>query len=276
MRVSRATTQPATSDVTSGSTRYIYRGERTAVGFSEVLDPPRRGSSTTLSKPNLLIVMHDDVTLLVQHILEGQGYSILSTKRLEEAISLIARMDIDLIILDADLIGTQDELDACLNNTTRNPIKPPSVLLAVDGSLPQRKVHLSTCRVAEILQKPLSPNQLISRVRSLLRNDVCIQPDYLSFGDVEVDLQTFRAFRNGRRVRAGLTEFRLLCHLLRGSPRVISRQELIEAAWPRQVFVEPRTVDVHVGRLRRELNRHGGPNLIRTVRSAGYAFDLNN
>jgi two-component system phosphate regulon response regulator PhoB len=220
--------------------------------------------------------MHDDVTLLVQHILAEQGYSIVSTKRLEEAISLIARMDIDLIILDADLIGAQDELDACLNNTMRNPTKSPSVLLAVNGGLPQRKVHLSTCRVAEILQKPLSPSQLISRVGSLLRrDDGCIQPDYLCFGDVEVDLQTFRAFRNGCRIRAGLTEFRLLCHLLRGSPRVISRQELIEAAWPRQVFVEARTVDVHVGRLRRELNRHGGPNLIRTVRSAGYAFDLN-
>jgi two-component system phosphate regulon response regulator PhoB len=187
----------------------------------------------------------------------------------------MAKMDIDLIILDADLIGAQDELDTYMHNKAQNPIKPPSLLLAVNGSLPRRIVHLSICQVAEVLQKPLSPDQLISRVKSLLRRkEVCIQPDYLSCGDVEVDLQTFRAFRNGRRVNAGLTEFRLLCDLLRRSPRVISRQELIEAAWPRHVFVEPRTVDVHVGRLRRELNRHGGPNLIRTVRSAGYAFDF--
>jgi len=90
---------------------------------------------------------------------------------------------------------------------------------------------------------------------------------------VKIDLNTYRVYRNGQRVDLGPIEFRLLCHLLSRSPKVLTRQDLIAVAWPKNVLVEPRTIDAHVGRLRRALARRGETNLIRTVRSAGYAFD---
>jgi two-component system phosphate regulon response regulator PhoB len=126
------------------------------------------------------------------------------------------------------------------------------------------------------LQRPLSANQLIERVRRLLRKPkVEDHGETLNLADVRIDLNTYRVYRNGRRVELGPIEFRLLCHLMTRSPAVLSRQNLIAAAWPRNVLVEPRTVDAHVGRLRRALTRRGETDIIRTVRSAGYSFDSN-
>ena len=183
---------------------------------------------------------------------------------------MIEREVPDLVVLDAALARRED---------------PPGFQGIVGAAVPIMLIVESQERSTSIpidienrsiavIQRPLTPHALIGRARLLLRKPAeCDDTMILATAGVEINLQTYRISRNGRRVDIGPIEFRLLCSLLRCSPRVLSRQELISAAWPPGVFVDPRTVNIHVGRLRRALSTQGEPNLIRTVRSAGYSFD---
>ena len=126
----------------------------------------------------------------------------------------------------------------------------------------------------DYITKPFSPAELIARVRALLRRS---RPDgfgeRLTYVDLEMDLAAHRVRRGPREVHLGPTEYRLLRHFLQHPQRVFSREQLLDAVWGRDVYVEPRTVDVHIRRLREALNAKGEVDLIRTVRSAGYALD---
>jgi two-component system phosphate regulon response regulator PhoB len=122
--------------------------------------------------------------------------------------------------------------------------------------------------------KPFSPSELIARLRAVMRR---AQPggaqDVLRFADVEVDTTGHRVSRAGRSVHLGPTEFRLLRYLISHPGRVFTREQLLDAVWGHDVYVEARTVDVHIRRLRKALNADGAIDVIRTVRSAGYALD---
>ena len=122
--------------------------------------------------------------------------------------------------------------------------------------------------------KPFSPSELIARLRALIRR---AQPsaaeEMLNFSDVAIDLAAHRVSRGGRPVHLGPTEFRLLRYLMQHQGRVFSREQLLDAVWGHDVYVEARTVDVHIRRLRKALNAEGGVDIVRTVRSAGYALD---
>jgi two-component system phosphate regulon response regulator PhoB len=235
----------------------------------------RRESYMFQSRPNLLVVMPDDVTSLVRYILEEEGYHISIAERVNGNCNQDCDSAVDLVILDAALFEDQTSLREQVNHVIGDGAKP--MLLLVEGSSFPTQASLATERESiEILQRPLSANQLIERVRTLLRKSKLDgHGETLSLGDVRIDLDTYRVYRNGRRVELGPIEFRLLCHLMTRSPAVLSRQDLITAVWPRNVLVEPRTVDAHVGRLRRALTGRGETDLIRTVRSAGYSFDFN-
>ena len=127
------------------------------------------------------------------------------------------------------------------------------------------------------MSKPFSPRELTARIRAVLRR-ARPQPEFepLLAGGVEMDLETHRVRRDGRDVRLAPTEYRLLKVLLERPGRVYSREQLLDLVWARDVYVEPRTVDVHIRRLRVALNAWGGKDLIRTVRSAGYALEPSN
>jgi two-component system phosphate regulon response regulator PhoB len=122
--------------------------------------------------------------------------------------------------------------------------------------------------------KPFSPTELIARLRAVIRRT---QPsaaeDMLSFADVTMDLAAHRVTRDGRPIHLGPTEFRLLRFLMQHPGRVFSREQLLDRVWGHDVYVEQRTVDVHIRRLRKALNEYTEVDLVRTVRSAGYALD---
>jgi two-component system, OmpR family, phosphate regulon response regulator PhoB len=126
----------------------------------------------------------------------------------------------------------------------------------------------------DYVTKPFSPSELIARLRAVLRR---ARPERegetLQYQDLVMDLASHRVRRNGREVHLGPTEFRLLRHLLENQGRVFSREQLLDMVWGRDVYVEPRTVDVHIRRLRKAINNEKDSDLIRTVRAAGYALD---
>jgi two-component system, OmpR family, phosphate regulon response regulator PhoB len=129
----------------------------------------------------------------------------------------------------------------------------------------------------DYLAKPFSPSELVARIRAVLRRaNPGTNDELLQYGDVVVDLAAHRVRRNGRDIHLGPTEFRLLRHFMSHPGRVFSREQLLDFVWGNDVFVEARTVDVHIRRLRKVLNSENEADLIRTVRSAGYALDAGN
>ena len=150
----------------------------------------------------------------------------------------------------------------------------PIIMLTARGEESDRVRGLDT-GADDYLTKPFSMVELIARIRAVLRR---IRPgladDRLNHGDIIIDRVAHRVRRNGTEVHLGPTEFRLLDHFMRHPGRVFSREQLLDAVWGSDVYVEARTVDVHVGRLRKALNVEGTVNPIRTVRSAGYSLDL--
>jgi len=125
----------------------------------------------------------------------------------------------------------------------------------------------------DYITKPFSPAELLARVRALLRRSTGGHANILSYEDIEMDLERKRVTRSGQPIHLGPTEFRLLEHFLRNQGRVYSRSQLLDNVWGDDVYVELRTVDVHIRRLRRALNADDKPDLIRTVRSMGYALE---
>ena len=149
----------------------------------------------------------------------------------------------------------------------------PVLMLTARGSESDRVRGLD-CGADDYVAKPFSTNELLARVRALLRRSKPAEAEgVLSFGGVAMDLGSHRVSRDGRSIHLGPTEFRLLRHLMERPGRVFSREQLLDAVWGRDIYVDERTVDVHVGRLRKAINRHRDADPIRTVRGAGYAFD---
>jgi two-component system phosphate regulon response regulator PhoB len=150
----------------------------------------------------------------------------------------------------------------------------PIIMLTARGEESDRIRGLDT-GADDYLTKPFSMSELIARIRAVLRR---IRPgladDRLNHGDIVIDRVAHRVRRSGQEIHLGPTEFRLLDHLMQHPGRVFSREQLLDAVWGSDVYVEARTVDVHVGRLRKALNVDGTVNPIRTVRSAGYSLDL--
>ncbi|MDP6588724.1 MAG: winged helix-turn-helix domain-containing protein, partial [Alphaproteobacteria bacterium] len=130
------------------------------------------------------------------------------------------------------------------------------------------------CGADDYIVKPFSPSELAARMRAVLRRlRPAFEAETIEFADVTMDLAEYRVTRDGEAVRLAPTEFRLLRHFMEHPGRVFSREQLLDAVWGREIYLEPRTVDVHVRRLRRTLNAGGRRDIIRTVRAAGYALD---
>jgi len=191
----------------------------------------------------------------------------------DEADLLLKEHKPDLVILDWMLPGVSG-IELCRRLRTRAETKQlPIIMLTARGEESERVRGLAT-GADDYIVKPFSVPELSARVRALLRRALPERlADVLSFGDLEVDREKKRVSRGGRAVDLGPTEYRLLEFLMERPGRVFSREQLLNGVWGSEIYIDERTVDVHVGRLRKALNRGHEVDPIRTVRGAGYALD---
>ena len=224
-------------------------------------------------KPHVLIV-EDEAALvtMLRYNLESEGYRVSEAVDGEEAILLVIEEPPDLILLDW-MLPSLSGIEVCRrirrNESARDV---PIIMLTARGEDSDRVRGLDS-GADDYITKPFSPRELMARVRAVLRRSQPSDNERLVYGDIEMDLARRRVQRGGRDLHLGPTEYRLLRHFLESPGRVFSREQLLDAVWGRDVYVETRTVDVHIRRLRKTLNEGGLPDLIRTVRSAGYAID---
>jgi len=228
-----------------------------------------------MKQPPLVLVVEDEAALvtLLRYNLEREGFRVAEARDGEEAMLQIAEQMPDLVILDW-MLPLMSGIEVCrqlrrLPETRRLPI----VMLTARGEEGDKLRGLDA-GADDYVTKPFSPSELIARLRAVLRRAKPEREDEtLKYQDLIMDLASHRVKRNGREVHLGPTEFRLLRHLLENQGRVFSREQLLDMVWGRDVYVEPRTVDVHIRRLRKAINDHNENDLIRTVRAAGYALD---
>ena len=227
-----------------------------------------------MSKKTLLLVEDDKALaeLLIWHF-EREEFEVTRTADGEEALLLAEESPPDIVILDWMIEGVSG-IEVC-RRLRRNPATAnvPIIMLTARGEEADRIRGLET-GADDYVTKPFSPGELIARVGAVLRRvRPALAGETLSYGDLEMDVAAHKVRRGGKAVPLGPTEFRLLRHFLEHPGRVFSRERLLDSVWAHDSDIELRTVDVHVRRLRGALNEGGRPDLIRTVRSAGYALD---
>jgi two-component system phosphate regulon response regulator PhoB len=226
------------------------------------------------SAPRILIVEDEsDLALLLSYNLEAEGYAVESVTRGDEAALRLAENSPDLIILDWMLPGISG-LEICRRLRAREATRTlPIIMVTARGEEAERVRGLSV-GADDYVVKPFSVPELMARVRALLRRS---RPERIAerlyAGDLDLDRETRRVRRGARDIHLGPTEFRLLEYLLEKPGRVFSRAQLLDGVWGQAAEIDERTVDVHVGRLRKALSRGRERDPIRTVRGTGYAFD---
>ena len=236
------------------------------------MEPARAAVSAS---PRILVVEDEaDLALLLAYNLEAEGYIAECVERGDEAeLRLVESPPPDLLILDWMLPGVSG-LEICRRLRARDGARTlPVIMLTARGEEGERVRGLSV-GADDYVVKPFSVPELMARVRALLRRS---RPERiaekLSAGDLDLDRETRRVRRGVRDVHLGPTEFRLLEYLLEKPGRVFSRAQLLDGVWGLSVEIDERTVDVHVGRLRKALSRGRERDPIRTVRGTGYSFD---
>ena len=223
--------------------------------------------------PHILVVEDEDsLATLLQYNLQKEGYSVTMAGDGEEALLLVDEKLPDLIVLDW-MLPKLSGIEVCRRLRQRNETRNvPIIMLTARGEETDRIRGLDT-GADDYVVKPFSMTELAARIRAVLRR---LRPglaeDRVRRGDIVIDRVAHRVKRGGHEVHLGPTEFRLLDHLMQNPGRVFSREQLLDAVWGSDVYVEARTVDVHIGRLRKALGGDADP--IRTVRSAGYSLDL--
>ena len=227
-----------------------------------------------MSAKKLLLVEDDKALaqLLIGHF-EREEFDVTRTGDGEEALLLARETPPDVIILDWMIEGVLG-LEVC-RRLRRRPetANVPIIMLTARGEESDRIRGLET-GADDYVTKPFSPRELVARVGAVLRRvRPALAGEQLSYADVEMDVVAHRVRRSGRPVALGPTEFRLLKYFLEHPGRVFSRERLLDAVWSHDPDIDLRTVDVHVRRLRKALNDGGRDDVIRTVRSAGYALD---
>jgi two-component system, OmpR family, phosphate regulon response regulator PhoB len=231
-------------------------------------------SGVTTTKLQILVV--EDETALVEILrynLEKEGFAVNAATDGEAALEAIADHKPDLVILDW-MLPHVSGLEICRQLRRKPETRDlPIIMLTARGEEADRVRGLEV-GADDYVAKPFSPSELIARVRAVLRRaKPSTTSDLLTYAGVVMDLVSHRVLRDGRPVHLGPTEYRLLRFLMERPGRVYTREQLLDAVWGRDIYVEARTVDVHIRRLRKALNGPKDTDIIRTVRSAGYALD---
>jgi two-component system phosphate regulon response regulator PhoB len=221
----------------------------------------------------LIVEDEEPLALLLRYNLEAEGYEVDAAARGDDADLRLRENPPDLAVIDWMLPGLSGiELIRRVRGRPETRLLP-IIMLTARGEEAERIRGLAT-GADDYIVKPFSVPELLARIRALLRR---ARPErvaeVLTAGDIELDREKKRVSRSGREISLGPTEFRLLEFLMQSPGRVFSREQLLDGVWGRDVYIDERTVDVHVGRLRKALNRGRVADPIRTVRGAGYSLD---
>jgi len=220
----------------------------------------------------LIVEDEEALALLLQYNLEAEGFRVSLARRGDEAEVAITEDPPDLIILDWMLPGLSG-IELCRRLRAGKVGRPIPILILTARGEEQDRIRGLTVGADDYVVKPFSLPELLARVRAILRR---ASPERiaqtLEVDGIQLDREAYRVVRNGRQVRLGPTEFKLLEFLMESPGRVFTRTQLLDGVWGRDVYVDERTVDVHIGRLRKAINRGKEKDPIRTVRGAGYAL----
>ena len=228
-----------------------------------------------MSNPRILVVEDEEaLAQLLHYNLDKEGYRVAIANDGEEAMIQADEETPDLVVLDW-MLPRLSGIEVCRRlRSGRKTRNVPIIMLTARGEETDRVRGLDT-GADDYIVKPVSMSELAARVRAVLRR---VRPglaeDMVRHGDILLDRVAHRVKRGEREVHLGPTEFRLLDHLMRNPRRVFSREQLLDTVWGADIYVEARTVDVHVGRLRKALMAGGEADPVRTVRSAGYSMDM--
>ena len=223
---------------------------------------------------NKILIVEDekDIRDLIIYSLEGKGYQTISADDGEKAIKMLKENKPDLIILDW-MLPSVSGLEIC--RSIRRDIKTkniPIIMLTAKITEEDKVLGLDS-GADDYITKPFSTAELCSRVRAILRRTERNNNKKLKYADIEKDLVAHKIIRNGRKIKLGPKEFKLLKNFLEQPQRVFSRDQLLDKIWGENIYVEPRTVDVHIRRLRKAITANNEINIIRTVRDAGYSLE---
>jgi two-component system phosphate regulon response regulator PhoB len=224
-------------------------------------------------KPNVLVVEDEDaLATLLRYNLEKEGFEPTVAGDGEEAMIALEEQQPDVVVLDW-MLPKISGVEVCRRMRSRRETRNiPIIMLTARGEESDRIRGLET-GADDYIVKPFSMAELMARIRAVLRRiRPALAADQLIHGEIVLDRVGHRVLRSGREIHLGPTEYRLLEHLMQHPGRVFSREQLLDAVWGSDVYVEMRTVDVHVGRLRKSLISEGESDPIRTVRSAGYSL----
>jgi two-component system phosphate regulon response regulator PhoB len=221
----------------------------------------------------LIVEDETDLSELMRYNLEAEGFRVMGAESGDEAVERIRDGVPDLILLDWMLPGLSGIELSRRWRSREETARTPIIMITARGEEEERVRGLAT-GADDYVVKPFSMPELVARIQALLRRaNPQLVTNTLKAGDLELDRQSHRVRRAGRDLHLGPTEYRLLEYLMRHPGRVYTREQLLDGVWGNDVYVDERTVDVHVGRLRKAINRGREPDPIRTVRGAGYAFD---
>ncbi len=227
----------------------------------------------SVTEPSVLVVEDEPAQReVLSYNLTAQGFRVRQAENGEEALVMVAEEAPDIIVLDW-MLPSVSGIEVCRRLKSRAETKGLPIIMLSARSEETDLVRGLETGADDYMVKPYSVAELIARVRSQLRRArPSSQGEALTYGDITLDPSTHRVNRAGQPVKLGPTEFRLLATLLEKPGRVWSREQLLDRVWGRDIYVDTRTVDVHVGRLRKALSVTGGDDPLRTVRGAGYSL----
>jgi two-component system phosphate regulon response regulator PhoB len=225
--------------------------------------------------PHVLVV-EDEKALadLLQYNLGKEGYRVSLAADGEEALMMAQEDRPDLFVLDW-MLPKAPGIEVCRRLRQRQETRNTPIVMLTARSDESERIRGLDTGADDYIVKPFSMQELLARLRAVMRRiRPALAEDKVIVGDIVIDRASHRVKRAGREIHLGPTEYRLLDHLMQHPGRVFSREQLLNAVWGSDVYVETRTVDVHVGRLRKALNEGFDADPIRTVRAAGYAIDV--
>ncbi len=229
---------------------------------------------SSLAKPTVLIV-EDEAPLLtlLRYNLEKQGFRVDEAADGQEALLRVAEARPDVMLLDW-MLPSLSGIEVCRQLRRRTETRDLPIIMVTARTEDQDAVRALDIGADDYIAKPFAMEHVIARIRALLRRSGRVaSKGSLAYADLAMDQDAHRVTRAGRPLHLGPTEYRLLEFFLQHPGRVFAREQLLDAVWGRDIHVEPRTVDVHIRRLRKAINQGDEIDLIRTVRSAGYALD---
>lgn len=221
----------------------------------------------------LVVEDEEPISQLLAYNLQKEGFTVATVADGDDALVAVAEERPDLMLLDW-MLPNVSGIELCRQFRARNETRDMPIIMLTARGEEEDRVRGLDVGADDYVTKPFSMSELVARMRAVLRRTApTVAGDVASYGDLVLDRELCRVRRGKRDIHLGPTEFRLLDALMQRPGRVFSREQLLDRVWGRDVYVEARTVDVHIGRLRKALNRRGERDPIRTVRSTGYALD---